>query len=123
MRNRLRALAGGSCSENSSRNNATAWGDALSQRRWVLAMKTWQVTAVIFAVLGGCHQATADEQIGRYRMVVIQSDQNRSSVLVLDSRDGQLWEWWENRAPGTAPKAGITYMGRVEAPPSPGKAQ
>ncbi|SRR5579875_3075407 len=123
MRNRSRALAAARARRVGQSKSATARGGALSLRRWVLAMKMWQVTAVIFAVLGGCRQATADDQIGRYRMVVIQSDQNRSSVLVLDSRDGQLWEWWENRTPGTTPKAGITYMGRVEAPPSPGKTQ
>jgi hypothetical protein len=61
--------------------------------------------------------AHAEDGVGRYQMVPLParpgSFDNR--VMILDTRDGHLWQWWE--APvvggGNSGGRGIIYMGRV----------
>jgi hypothetical protein len=60
--------------------------------------------------------AHAENPVGRYEMVALPnrpgSFDNR--VMILDTADGHLWQWWEAPAMGSmAPGSGITYLGKV----------
>jgi hypothetical protein len=60
--------------------------------------------------------AHAENPVGRYEMVALPnrpgSFDNR--VMILDTADGHLWQWWEAPAVGSmTPGSGITYLGKV----------
>ena len=73
----------------------------------------------IMLIMAVARPAAADDVIGRYQMVLIQGDAHSSRVLVLDTRDGHLWEWWEGGPLTGAPHAGTTYVGRIAVPDLP----
>jgi hypothetical protein len=60
--------------------------------------------------------AHAENAIGRYEMVTLPTKPGSfdSRVMILDTADGHLWQWWETPAVGNAtPNSGITYLGKV----------
>jgi hypothetical protein len=76
--------------------------------------------AGVFSVFASV--AMADDVVGRYQAIPIPQASNAISsggVLLLDTRDGHVWEWWHAATVGNvAGGAGITYMGKL----TPGKA-
>jgi hypothetical protein len=71
-------------------------------------------------VLASAECAFAQEAAGRYQMVVTESNGGVSSVLILDTREGNLWQWTESHPVAQQPKEWVTYLGRlVPAPASP----
>jgi hypothetical protein len=70
-------------------------------------------------------RAWADSAIGRYQMIALPTKPGSfdSRIMILDTADGHLWQWWESPAVGSAtPSNGIIYMGKVapggiETPP------
>jgi hypothetical protein len=43
-------------------------------------------------------------------------------IMILDTRSGDLWQWWDAPALGNFPaKTGITYMGKVTPGTAPGE--
>ncbi len=67
------------------------------------------------AVLSPALSARADD-IGRYQMVPLPANPGSfdSRVMILDTREGHLWQWWEAPAVGSGSGgAGITYLGKV----------
>jgi hypothetical protein len=62
------------------------------------------------------HAAEAQNAIGRYQMVTLPTKPGSfdSRVMILDTTDGDLWQWWESPAVGSSvPNTGITYLGKV----------
>jgi hypothetical protein len=62
------------------------------------------------------HIAHAENQVGRYEMVTLPTKPGSfdSRVMILDTADGHLWQWWEAPAVGSAtPSSGLTYLGKV----------
>jgi hypothetical protein len=61
--------------------------------------------------------ATAEDAVGRFQMLALpDSGVGSSRVMILDTREGRLWQWWE--APYIAGvtnsgRAGITYLGKM----------
>jgi hypothetical protein len=73
----------------------------------LLALAAWPAAAA---------PATGDEPVGRYQMVTLPALPGTfaSRVMILDTRDGHLWQWWETPAVGSgAASTGITYLGKV----------
>jgi len=68
--------------------------------------------------------AHAQNQVGRYEMVTLPSKPGSydNRVMILDTADGHLWQWWEAPAVGSlAPSSGITYLGKVTPGNVPGE--
>ena len=68
--------------------------------------------------------AQAQSEVGRYQMTALPikpgSFDNR--VMILDTSNGDLWQWWEAPAVGSSvPTSGITYLGRVTPGSAPGE--
>ncbi len=62
------------------------------------------------------HAAEAQNAVGRYQMVTLPTKPGSfdSRVMILDTSDGHLWQWWETPAVGSSvPSTGITYLGKV----------
>jgi hypothetical protein len=60
--------------------------------------------------------AHAENPVGRYEMVALPNKPGSfdNRVMILDTADGHLWQWWEAPAMGSlAPSSGITYLGKV----------
>jgi len=58
----------------------------------------------------------AQNPVGRYEMVALpkQPGSYDNRVMILDTADGHLWQWWEAPAVGSSvPSSGITYLGKV----------
>jgi hypothetical protein len=82
--------------------------------RRALVVVSW--IAAILSVAPG-RPAHADDSVGRYQMVTIPSNTGSfdSRVMILDTRDGHLWQWWETPTAGSGGNnAGITYLGKVQ---------
>jgi len=61
-------------------------------------------------------EAQTQNPVGRYEMVALpkQPGSYDNRVMILDTADGHLWQWWEAPAVGSsAPSSGITYLGKV----------
>jgi hypothetical protein len=55
--------------------------------------------------------AFADGVAGRYQAIVVPRPGAEPRVLLLDTRDGQLWQWWHlDSGEGDT---GITYLGKL----------
>ena len=68
--------------------------------------------------------AHAENPVGRYEMVTLPSQPGSYDrrVMILDTVDGHLWQWWEAPAVGgSAPTSGITYLGKVAPGSAPGE--
>jgi hypothetical protein len=77
-----------------------------------------RILAVLLSVLAVGAARAEEAPLGRYQMVPLParpgSFDNR--VMILDTRDGHLWQWWEVPAVGGGlggVNSGITYMGKV----------
>jgi hypothetical protein len=58
----------------------------------------------------------AETTVGRYQMVTLPTKPGSfdSRVMILDTADGHLWQWWEAPVIGSsAPSSGIAYLGKV----------
>ncbi len=70
-------------------------------------------------VLAGTVRPAAADEVGRYQMVALPNHPGSfdSRVLILDTRDGHLWQWWEVPTVGGGVKgmngSGISYLGKV----------
>jgi hypothetical protein len=77
--------------------------------------------AMLFLSVG----AAAQDGIGRYQAVPIApapNSANSGEILLLDTRDGHVWKWWEAPTVGSAVGgSGITYMGKLTPGTSPGE--
>lgn len=61
-------------------------------------------------------QALADSVVGRYQMIAVPTKPGSfdSRIMILDTAEGHLWQWWEAPAVGSAtPSSGIIYLGKV----------
>jgi hypothetical protein len=70
---------------------------------------------VIVGLIAPC-PAHAQNPVGRYEMVTLPTKPGSydSRVMILDTADGHLWQWWEAPAVGSSvPSSGITYLGKV----------
>ncbi len=68
------------------------------------------------AVLFATAPAVAQEPVGRYQMVPLEAKPGSfdTRVMILDTSDGHLWQWWETPSiGGGTPSSGITYLGKV----------
>jgi hypothetical protein len=72
----------------------------------------------------GCHDLLR-KGIGRYQAVPIAPAANSAQsceVLLIDTRDGHIWKWWEAATVANAAGgSGITYMGKLTPGISPGE--
>ena len=62
------------------------------------------------------HAAHAENPVGRYEMVALPNKPGSydNRVMILDTADGHLWQWWEAPAVGSSvPSSGVTYLGKV----------
>lgn len=59
---------------------------------------------------------------GRYQVVPIPPTQSDTGAraLIIDTRDGHLWQWWQGMTAGGGSAEGITYLGRIN-PGKPGE--
>src|ERR1700761_7648696 len=60
--------------------------------------------------------AHAQNPVGRYEMITLPNKPGSydNRVMILDTADGHLWQWWEAPAVGSlAPSSGITYLGKI----------
>jgi hypothetical protein len=60
--------------------------------------------------------AHAENPVGRYEMIALPNKPGSfdNRVMILDTADGHLWQWWEAPAVGSSvPSSGITYLGKV----------
>ena len=72
--------------------------------------------ALSLAVMFATAPAMAQEAIGRYQMVPLETKPGSfdTRVMILDTSEGHLWQWWETPSiGGGSPSAGITYLGKV----------
>jgi hypothetical protein len=80
-----------------------------------------KASLLIFALLWGSMAANAADDVGRYQMVEIPKTSSTSyqSVMILDTKEGHLWEWVSLPAVGaqTPGSSFIRYQGKVK----PGK--
>ena len=80
--------------------------------------------AFIAVTLSAPVPAHAQNQVGRYEMVTLPNKPGSydNRVMILDTADGHLWQWWEAPAVGSmAPSSGITYLGKVTPGNIPGE--
>jgi hypothetical protein len=107
-----RGLGGGSIGEG-RRSASLVRGNAM---RFVLAINALVLIS---------RPAFADDPIGRYQAIAIPPASNSISsgnILLLDTRDGHVWEWWHAATIGNvAGGAGITYMGKLISGKAPGE--
>lgn len=82
-------------------------------------MRVPMASNILFLAMAGLitpHAARAQNPVGRYEMVTLPTKPGSydSRVMILDTADGHLWQWWEAPAVGSsAPSSGITYLGKV----------
>ena len=72
----------------------------------------------------GLVQAQTQNPVGRYEMLALPNKPGSydTRVMILDTADGHLWQWWEAPAVGSsAPSSGITYLGKVTPGSTPGE--
>ena len=84
------------------------------------------VLALAAAALAAPVPAQAQNPVGRYEMVTLPSKPGSydNRVMILDTADGHLWQWWEAPAVGsTASSSGITYLGKIAPGAAPGETQ
>ena len=58
----------------------------------------------------------AQDSGGRYKMVPLANKPGSfdTRVMILDTSEGYLWQWWEAPSVGGAtPSSGIVYLGKV----------
>ena len=82
--------------------------------------------ALTLSAAGGTQAQTTQNPVGRYEMVALpkQPGSYDNRVMILDTADGHLWQWWEAPAVGSSvPSSGITYLGKVTPGPVPGETQ
>jgi hypothetical protein len=82
------------------------------------------ILALTAAALAVPVPAQAQNPVGRYEMVTLPSKAGSydNRVMILDTADGHLWQWWEAPAVGSmAPSSGITYLGKVAPGATPGE--
>jgi hypothetical protein len=80
-------------------------------------------TAIIVSILAlpalsliAPRAAHTENPVGRYEMVALPNKPGSfdNRVMILDTADGHLWQWWEAPAVGSSvPSSGITYLGKV----------
>jgi hypothetical protein len=61
-------------------------------------------------------RAKAENPVGRYQMIALPNKPGSfdNKVMILDTADGHLWQWWEVPVVGSSvPSSGITYLGKV----------
>ncbi len=72
------------------------------------------LATVLFAASAPVH---AEDGVGRYQMVPLPSRPGSfdNRVMILDTRDGHLWQWWEAPVIGSTNSGGrgMIYMGKV----------
>jgi len=76
-------------------------------------LETLVLLLSIFSAPGSAH---ADNTVGRYQMATLPTKPGSfdSRVMILDTANGDLWQWWEAPAVGSSvPSTGITYLGKV----------
>jgi hypothetical protein len=81
------------------------------------------LVALALSAAGGT-QAQTQNPVGRYEMVALpkQPGSYDNRVMILDTADGHLWQWWEAPAVGSAiSSSGITYLGKVTPGNAPGE--
>ena len=74
----------------------------------------------------GVAQAQTQNPVGRYEMLALpkQPGSYDNRVMILDTADGHLWQWWEAPAVGSSvPSSGFTYLGKVTPGNAPGETQ
>ena len=72
--------------------------------------------ALTLSAAGPAAAQTTQNPVGRYEMVALpkQPGSYDNRVMILDTADGHLWQWWEAPAVGSSvPSSGITYLGKV----------
>jgi hypothetical protein len=83
----------------------------------------WAALTAVFVLIS--FGASAQDGHGRYQAIAIPQASNSISsgnVLLLDTRDGHVWEWWHSPTMGNvAGGAGITYMGKLIPRGAPGE--
>ncbi|HEX4508005.1 MAG TPA: hypothetical protein VH722_19920 [Alphaproteobacteria bacterium] len=80
--------------------------------------------ALALSVPGLAEAQTTQNPVGRYEMVALpkQPGSYDNRVMILDTADGHLWQWWEAPAVGSSvPSTGITYLGKIAAGNAPGE--
>ncbi len=73
-------------------------------------------TVLSLAAMFAIAPAMAQEAIGRYQMVPLETKPGSfdTRVMILDTSEGHLWQWWETPSiGGGSPSSGITYLGKV----------
>jgi hypothetical protein len=76
-------------------------------------------------ILAAGAPADAQNDVGRYQMAPLPAlpGSYANRVMIIDTRDGHLWQWWETPAVGSgSPSSGITYLGKVTPGNSTGEA-
>ena len=82
--------------------------------------------ALALPVAGSANAQTTENPVGRYEMVALPDKPGsyETRVMILDTADGHLWQWWEAPAVGSSvPSSGITYLGKVAPGNAPGETQ
>jgi hypothetical protein len=82
------------------------------------------LTVIALALLAGAARAQTQGPVGRYEMVTLPNKPGSfdNRVMILDTADGHLWQWWEVPAVGgMVPSSGITYLGKVVPGSTPGE--
>ena len=77
-------------------------------------MKLKVLVLIVLAMLPTAVFADAD--VGRYQMVALPKVRpgEADRVMVLDTKEGVLWEWWEAPASGNYPgENGWAYLGKA----------
>ena len=80
--------------------------------------------ALVAIALSASVPVHAQNPVGRYEMVTLPSKPGSydNRVMILDTADGHLWQWWEAPAMGSlAPSSGITYLGKITPGNIPGE--
>jgi hypothetical protein len=75
------------------------------------------ILAGLAALLALTQPAHAEDSVGRYQMIPLPAHPGSfdNRVMILDTRDGYLWQWWEAPVVGGSDSRshGIIYMGKV----------
>ena len=74
----------------------------------------------------GAAKAQTQNPVGRYEIAPLPNKPGSydNRVIILDTADGHLWQWWEAPAVGSSvPSSGITYLGKVTPGNAPGETQ
>jgi hypothetical protein len=80
-------------------------------------------SAALLIISSIAQTAMAADDIGRYQAIPLQ-DAAASRIMILDTRDGHLWQWFEAPIVQGQPDSGgvgISYMGKVVPGGAPGE--